>query len=670
MKSMTRKEFISNLSKLQKEAAVEDNINLALDEESKINKQKGRSMSEYKYKTPEKSELIEFIIENKVGENRVKKFFMKISASLTHSKYFESLFPSIKQQKPGLDLYFPMALVQGLLIVFMIFFYTRMDPDYTNITSDTLTPNQLNQVMVLAIFLQIAVIVLDRYLYLSRDYVEIEEVDIDEDSDDEMEDISHSDSISQFTRQKTFDLRSSSGENLLVRGLGMDKKDKALSVKSKNQEKVQLEDLPEDGEEKKIDEKQVQLSKTSFNKTIVLKYYLQLFMLILVNVITFWYFPIKANTDLQITAYCDYSNPDTGKSCNEVFMNWTLVVFYLLYCAYFAISALQIRFGLPELRKGNFAMGDTGPINKGAFQGYLAAPFIVELKVVSDWTFTRTSLDLFQWLKFENIYADLFIAKWTNKGYLEHPLGEPMPGWKKMSFGWCGLLILIILIAGPLLLFSSFNPLADNNFVTGGNLRLLIRSNLTDGGAVEEYELFNTDRVSGLQPISDKYYDRIKGYRTIRNLQRDLFQQVIFSKVSDSSWSPSPPSQQEIYQRVLNSKDGDLPINIVMIYAFDRPQPAGQQRINKELPIINILAPNVSYRTQVKDALILALNPDAEWDPTLDISFYMDKWLIPTIRLPQDIKPKLIKVTELSQKIYISKKCKIGAGGQVTTILL
>jgi len=80
-------------------------------------------------------------------------------------------------------------------------------------------------------------------------------------------------------------------------------------------------------------------------------------------------------------------------------------------------------------------MSDTGPINKGIFQGYLAAPFIVELKTVSDWTFTRTSLDLFQWLKFENIYADLFIAKCTNKGYLEHPLGEPMPGWKKFSFG-------------------------------------------------------------------------------------------------------------------------------------------------------------------------------------------------------------------------------------------
>lgn len=302
-------------------------------------------------------------------------------------------------------------------------------------------------------------------------------------------------------------------------------------------------------------------------------------------------------------------------------MNWTLVVFYLLYCAYFAISALQIRFGLPELRKGNFAMGDTGPINKGMFQGYLAAPFIVELKIVSDWTFTRTALDLFQWIKFENIYADLFIAKCTNKGYLEHPLGESMPGWKKMSFGCCGLFILILLIAGPLLLFSGLNPLAKDNLVTGGNLRLVIEANITNDGAVNTYELFNTNLVSDLRLISDDYYEKIKKYREVRNLQRELFQQVIFSKVSDSAWAPSPPSQRDIYNRVISSKDGNsLPINIVMYYAFDRPQPAGQQRINKELPIINVLSPDVKYRQQVIDALVKALNPDKACDPNEDIS--------------------------------------------------
>ena len=80
-------------------------------------------------------------------------------------------------------------------------------------------------------------------------------------------------------------------------------------------------------------------------------------------------------------------------------------------------------------------MGDTGPINKAMFQGYIAIPFILELKIVSDWTFTRTSLDLFQWIKFEGVYADLFIAKCTNKAYIAHPLGEPMAFMQKLLLG-------------------------------------------------------------------------------------------------------------------------------------------------------------------------------------------------------------------------------------------
>jgi len=299
MKMMSRKEYLEMKSKAQK--LIEQEYGQPFEEE-KVSKPKGRSLSVYNYKPPEKVELVEFIIENKAGDNSLKKFFMKLSANFTQSHYFETLFPSIKEQKPGLDLYAPMALIQGIVIVFMIFFYTRMDPDYTNITADTLTPNQLNQVMVLAIFIQIAVIVLDRYLYLSRDYVVIDEVQIDDDSDDELLDVSQSDSMSQFARAKTFDLRSTSGENLLIKGLSADKKRKDIIMKSSMKDKVNLENISEK-DDQTLDENDVQLSKTNFNKTIVLKYYLQLFLLLAIHIIVFWYFPIKANKDLQITPY-------------------------------------------------------------------------------------------------------------------------------------------------------------------------------------------------------------------------------------------------------------------------------------------------------------------------------------------------------------------------------
>ena len=610
---------------------------------------------------PTKAELTRFVIDNKPGESSVRKFINKLEIFFTHSSYFESLFPSIKEQKPGYDLYAPMATVQCIIILYMIIFYTRIDPDYTNVTADDLTPQQLNSTMVLAVFIQIAIIVLDRYLYLSRDYIVIDEIDVDgndTDSDSDDDSVSRSYSISQFNRVDSIDLRHGSNSKTLGAALGIKSKSKAkpqVNVqrgrsRSQNKQPKQEPDGDDDG----IIVDDINLRKTKFNKTIVLKYYLQLFLLVVIHLIVFWYFPIKANKSLQVTPYWDFDDPETGKSCNEVFMNPFLLGFYLLYCIYFLISALQIRYGLPEFRKGSFAMGDTGPINKAMFQGYIAIPFILELKIVSDWTFTRTSLDLFQWIKFEGVYADLFIAKCTNKAYIAHPLGEPMAFMQKLLLGWCGLFILILLIAGPLLFFSSFNPLAQDNLVTGAGLKVVLEANITSDGAVNEYMLFNTARFAALKPIDDDSYKNISSFRLVRNLDRKYFQKVVLSDVSDSTWDISPPAKKEIYERVSSGEVGqELPVNVVMEYAFDRPYPAGQQRIDKKLPQINIFATDTD--PNIQKVLEVALNPDYRCDPNNPRNtFVMKDWLIPTIRLPQDIKPKLINIPQLKQNISIT----------------
>ena len=88
--------------------------------------------------------------------------------------YFERLFPSIKEQKPGKDLYAVIATFQFLICIFMIFFYTKMDADVTSI-SDSLTYNQFSGQMVIALFLQILVMIIDRYLYKSKTFISVQE---------------------------------------------------------------------------------------------------------------------------------------------------------------------------------------------------------------------------------------------------------------------------------------------------------------------------------------------------------------------------------------------------------------------------------------------------------------------------------------------------------------
>ena len=85
--------------------------------------------------------------------------------------------------------------------------------------------------------------------------------------------------------------------------------------------------------------------------------------------------------------------------CNYFTKNGWLVFFYLLFLVYFVLSALQIKYGLSDLRRGSFMMDKFDPVSATVFRGFLAIPFLYELRTILDWTFTKTALDVFQWMK-------------------------------------------------------------------------------------------------------------------------------------------------------------------------------------------------------------------------------------------------------------------------------
>lgn len=143
-------------------------------------------------------------------------------------------------------------------------------------------------------------------------------------------------------------------------------------------------------------EENIMLESTKITLAMVSKYYLQLFLLLFVHAFVFWYFPITGNLKLQNYPYCVTGRSgNSSVNCNEFGENWALVIFYLLYCGYFWVSALQIRFGVAEIKKGNFLMNSYHIVNYVIFKGFMAIPFLFELKTFVDWTFTRTALDVF-----------------------------------------------------------------------------------------------------------------------------------------------------------------------------------------------------------------------------------------------------------------------------------
>lgn len=55
------------------------------------------------------------------------------------------------------------------------------------------------------------------------------------------------------------------------------------------------------------------------------------------------------------------------------------------------------------------------------------------------------------------------MAKCYNKPYLAHPLGEKRQWYLKVAVGGSLMLFVLTLIAGPMLLFSTINPINQPN---------------------------------------------------------------------------------------------------------------------------------------------------------------------------------------------------------------
>ena len=146
----------------------------------------------------------------------------------------------------------------------------------------------------------------------------------------------------------------------------------------------------------------------------------------------------------------------------------------MLFIIYSLFSALQIKHGLYDSRRKSLLMKGNNIIYSSLFKGYLAMPFLYELKLTLDYTFTNTALDLFKWLKFEQIYDLLFITDCYIKSEKDRRIDESVSFLEKL-IGGLAFLILVIILFGPLLLFSSLNPTNKVNNVSGAKVN--VRSN-------------------------------------------------------------------------------------------------------------------------------------------------------------------------------------------------
>ncbi|VDM85090.1 unnamed protein product, partial [Strongylus vulgaris] len=86
-------------------------------------------------------------------------------------------------------------------------------------------------------------------------------------------------------------------------------------------------------------------------------------------------------------------------------------MFYIVKCLYLLVSAWQIRNGYPQLCIGNLLTHAYGLFNMICFKIFMAVPFLFELRTAIDWTWTDTSMPLFDFFNMENFFAAIYNLK-------------------------------------------------------------------------------------------------------------------------------------------------------------------------------------------------------------------------------------------------------------------
>ena len=503
---------------------------------------------------PENISLLSDVANNDIKKDQVQVFTFnyksKIDPKYNEAKktYFQKLFPKIRNEKPGNNLYPAYTIIMFVLIIYILFFYTRMiqDNTYGPVNLDT---TQFSGEMVLFLILHVLIIIFDRVIYISQ----------------------NPDNILYEYYLYRRNPKNNEGELIEQKELDeIKRKIKEENITNNNYINSPIENIDAIKKEYNI----FFIQNEQFNKPLLNKYILHIFTVIFSHILIFFYFPMKGNINLGNDIFCSIQ-----KKCNNFVDNYMIIIFYILYMGYLLFSGLQIKYGFYDFkRKSFFKMEENNLLGKIG-NIFKAIPFLYEIKNSIDWTFTSTSFDIFEWNKFEAIYDTIYDTYIDKLDSDSKPIGKKVGKKSKISIGATLSLILILLLITPLILFSSLNPTNKLNNLTEAQLKIYL-SFFSTNGAVKNYNLFENNHADSIVSMFRDGDDIWRSYQysqslQTRNFEHTQIQRVIFSETSDRNWDLALPHIENLINLLNYTKENDLTsIQLSIEYQLTRLLPA------------------------------------------------------------------------------------------------
>ena len=436
--------------------------------------------------------------------------------------FFERLIPKNPGEKPGRDFYLFTFLMQMIILIYLFFFFNKLDGQSEDI-SQSLIANQFQGRMVISVVIVVILIIFDRYVYIQHTSIALN--DTEEDEVQYMADIRKG---KEFQKAFTF---KGIARKFLSRGQDVDVNAKKLDERFKEKKK-----------------KKVRHEK-AIKKLLIIKLVLHSILLIVVHAMVFWYFT-------SLTGVAFYNDK-----------NLYLQIFYVLYIVYLTFEAQQFRFGLPSFTEVSFPlMRHISIYSSGLFKIYKGMPFLYELRTVIDWTFTKTSLNIYQWFKLEEIQTQLFYNEVTQKGLKWKKHGDQIQMFEKIQFGACSLLIMLTIILLPLFIFSTLNPIVDTNKVinSGMNVNLKIEDRI--------FTIYSLRSAYKLTSITDSDFEaRFNDTVEWKPTGSSTMQRIDMPESADLNWDISKYTEIELKNRlrsIISDTDSTNPSFMLQVELF------------------------------------------------------------------------------------------------------
>ncbi|XP_037812231.1 piezo-type mechanosensitive ion channel component isoform X1 [Lucilia sericata] len=250
------------------------------------------------------------------------------------------------------------------------------------------------------------------------------------------------------------------------------------------------------------------------------------------------------------------------------------IIFYIIKCFYLLLSSYQIKCGYPNRILGNFLTKSFSMINMISFKIYMLIPFLYELRTILDWLCTDTTMTLFDWLKMEDIFANIYSIKCLRQMETDFPAvrAQKKATFMKLLMGGSAILLIVFALWGPLTLFALSGAVGQSNVPT--EVRVSIRIGSYDpiyvASTRESSFVFDDSMFSAMK---NAYIKDKEALSFLLNYDASDVAAIKLKRNSPSMWNIAPPDKA----RLLSELESNVTLVVRLSYELTRTPPVKNQ---------------------------------------------------------------------------------------------